>query len=142
MKPSVNACSHFWDDVKNLRKKHKARELKSILPEEEVNLSDEARIAAIPLLKAFVTYTLTLCAEGKYDVFDKFDTQPYLGLGWTMHKIRYGFMGRGKSAGLRMVFCENNDRFIFVYINTKPESDDEVALEKEVRRRIDYYLDL
>jgi len=138
MSPNFNVCPEFWKDIKFLRKKTKNRNLLSDLDDFE-NHPDENKIASIPIIKAIAIY-IEQTSETVNDTSDPYDRQPFLGIGWKIYKLKYAFDKRGKSKGLRIIFCKKGEGFLLVYINQKCYCSDERSLEKEFLRRIKTYL--
>ena len=131
----IIVLDRFWDDLDFLYKKTKS---KLLLPNfsTENHPDDYERLANIPLLKAITTYVIQ--TEDKLS--DKLGRQPFLDKGWVTYKIRYAFDGKGKSGGLRVIYCRTNGKLLMVYINLKTYCADERELEKEVISRITDFL--
>ncbi len=144
MNCSVDICSGFWSDWKKICKKHRSKEFRPIFGYERLKsdeLDDETKIESVPLLKNIKTQIYNTSSLEKIDQFsDKYDRQPFLNLGWEIRKMRWAIDNRGKSSGLRIIFCLNSGHLLFAYIAMKNKCSDERLLEKIFMKRIKDYL--
>lgn len=139
-KTSVSVHPNFWKDWKIIRKRFKGKEYVSLLTETN-GYDDESLMDLIPHLKSIKNIVVNALADNIIDgVSYNYDRQPYLSLGWNIRKMRYAVDNRGKSGGLRIIFCTNSTNIIFVFIATKRDCADEVRLEKVFMPRIKDYL--
>lgn len=134
MDQEVSVCPKFWKDVK----KSACVEFSCDLPREEfVELNDLAKIEAISILQAIVT----LIQNDKLEQHSvKYGKQPFLHLGWTIRKMRWAVGNKGKSDGLRVLFCVDSNEILMVLIALKRDCAKEEDLEKEIINRIKNYI--
>lgn len=131
----VIVLDRFWDDVGFLYKKTKSKLLVASFSTDN-HSDDYDRLTNIPLLKVITTYI----TQTEDKLSDKLGKQPFLGKGWVIYKVRYAFDGKGKSSGLRIIYCRTKGKLLMIYINLKTYCADERELEKEVISRMSKFL--
>lgn len=139
-KLQFSTCPDFWKDIKFLYKHTKKKELKPIFEDETFSdLDDESKIDCIPYIKSIKYYILNSYPnlDGISDIYQK---QPFLAKGWQIRKLRYAIDNRGKSHGIRLIFCINQEFVIFTYINLKNYCTNERELEATFMQRLVNYL--
>lgn len=142
IKHSVLVCPEYRKDIKALKKKFKRPELSPPIIENHNGYSDSQYFLIIPLNIAIYNFISELCNSNNYDMFDLWDKQPYLDKGWRIYKLRYGFAGKGKSNGLRIMFLEHKEKkeLLFVFVNIKSQIDIEYKFRKQILIRLgDYF---
>jgi hypothetical protein len=96
---------------------------------------------SIPHLKSIKNLIINSASENILHAHATiYDRQPFLNIGWTIYKMRWAIDNKGKSSGLRIIFCLNEGHMIFSYVATKNECADERLLESEFLQRIKEYL--
>lgn len=134
MEQEVSICPQFWKDIK---KSHCQEFIYDFAKDEFAELDDTAKIEAIPVLQSIVNLI-------QNDIFEqhsvKYGKQPFLQLGWTIRKMRWAIGNKGKSEGLRVLFCLNGKEILMVLIALKRDCAKEENLEKEIMSRIKDYI--
>ncbi|MFH1280587.1 MAG: hypothetical protein ABII08_03165, partial [Candidatus Beckwithbacteria bacterium] len=127
-------------DWKAVKKRNKSAPFKELLS--DINgYSDEERLDLTPHLKAIKNIIVNALIEGVIDnKAPKYDRQPFLTTGWDVRKMRHAINNKGKSNGLRIIFCVNEKHILFVLIATKNDCADERKLEKVFLQRIIEYI--
>lgn len=143
MQPQVNVCPRFWRDIKELYKHTKLRYLQTSLNLDQFTGSDdEVKLSSIPYTQAILNTVINKLPDHLDDISDQYDRQHLLQQGWVIRKMRYALNNKGKSDGVRIIFCSNSTHVIFIYINQKSLCADERRLEAEFMSRINEYLNL
>ena len=142
----VEACPAFWGDWKDITKHHRGTQFDtSFSPEDLKTLAAEARIDSYPLLSAVKQTVLSSIQQGNVDSqavpYDRQIPQ-LLAAGWVIRKMRWAISNKGKSHGLRVIFLQNREFIIFVFVATKNTCSDERRLEATFLPRIREYFDL
>ncbi len=143
MQPQVNVCPRFWRDIKDLYKHTKFRYLQTTLNLEQFESSDdEIKLNSIPYVHAISNTIINKLPDNLDDISDQYDRQHLLHHGWVIRKMRYALNNKGKSDGVRIIFCVNSIHIIYVYINQKNLCADERKMEAEFMSRINSYLNI
>ena len=130
-----------WKDWKVISKHHKATEFQLFLPQNLEEISDEIKIDSIPQLKAVKNSIINSSKNLQLDyISTPYDRQPFLSKGWKIYKMRWGIDNKGKSNGLRIIFCSNGENILLVFIASKNDCAVETKLEKEFLSRIQDYI--
>jgi len=130
-----------WKDWKIIAKHHKAKEFQIFLPDDHSGITDEIKIDSTPQLKAIRNSITNATASLQLEsIANPYDRQPFLSLGWKVYKMRWGIDNKGKSSGLRIIFCTNKENILLIFIATKNDCATETKLEKEFLSRIKTYL--
>ena len=137
---SISTHPQFWKDWKIVKKHFKSTPFKPTLS--DVNdYNDEERLDLTPHLKAIKNTVLNAMVEGIIDsIAPKYDRQPFLSSGWVIRKMRHAIDNRGKSSGLRIIFCISQNNLLFIFVATKNDCADERKLEKVFMKRINEYV--
>lgn len=139
----VNACPKFWRDIKELQKQYKRKEF---FPNTDSPIFDEfdddSKIKTIPYSLAILNMIINCFPNFLDNVSDKYDRQPFLLHGWVIRKMRYAIDNRGKSHGVRIIYCTNGIELLLVLIAHKNKCENERDLEGEFLRRIRDYLSI
>ena len=139
---SINVHPQFWKDWKIVKKRFKSTPFKPILSDVN-NYNDEEKLELTPHLKVIKNTVLNAMTEGIIDLIaPKYDRQPFLSSGWVIRKMRYAVDNRGKSNGLRIIFCISEKDILFAFVATKNDCDDERKLEKVFLKRINEYISI
>lgn len=138
---NFNVHPKVWKDWKIIAKHHKSKEFQSFLSGELGGISDDIRLDSIPQLKAIRNSITNATAILQLEsIANPYDRQPFLSLGWKVYKMRWGIDNKGKSSGLRIIFCTNKENILLIFIATKNDCATETKLEKEFFARIKDYL--
>jgi hypothetical protein len=140
----VSVLSKFWRDWKDICKKHRGSEFESwYSPADFSQLDDDSRLESIPVLKSIKNMITNVVCDGLITAHaNLYDRQPFLTLGWTIYKMRWAIDNKGKSSGLRIIFCLNGNQILFSFVATKNKCADEKQLESEFLHRIKEYLSI
>ncbi|PIR27594.1 hypothetical protein CO019_01865 [Candidatus Berkelbacteria bacterium CG_4_9_14_0_2_um_filter_42_30] len=138
MEQEVNVCPKFWKDVK----KSSCPEFNYDLAKAEfTELDDLSKIEAIPILQSIVTLIQNAIKDNELEHHSiKYGKQPFLQSGWIIRKMRWAIGNKGKSDGLRVLFCLNENKILMVLIALKRDCAKEEDLEKEIMARIKDYI--
>ena len=142
MTPALHACPQFWSDIKETRKGASQKALfETSLSEEQFISSDiESKLDSIVILRAISTLIQNTFDEPE-QAANQLDRQPFIEHGFTIYKLRYAADGKGKSAGLRIMYCLGKDRtIIFLCIKFKNAVEDEAKFESETIWRMKEFL--
>ena len=138
---NFNVHPKVWKDWKAISKHHKGKEFQLFLPENIDGISDEIKIDSIPQLKAIKISIVNSYRASMLDsISTPYDRQPFLSKSWKIYKMRWGVDNKGKSHGLRIIFCCNNENILLAFIATKNDCAVETKLEKEFLSRIQDYI--
>jgi len=142
MKCNLHACSEFWDDIKTARKGAYQKKIfeSSLNAEKFASVDIESKIDSIEILRAISTFIQNTSNEPeKYS--ELLDRQPFIENGFIIYKLRYAADGKGKSQGLRVIFCLTKEPVIvFVGLKFKNAVEDEQKFEAEILWRIKKFL--
>ena len=140
----VSVLPRFWRDWKDIRKKHKGRDFDSLSsPAEFDDLDDDSKMDTIPHLRSIKNTVINSIQDSLIDHHaPQYDRQPFLTSGWIIRKMRWAIDNKGKSHGLRLIFCVNEGHVFFCFVATKNKCADERDLEVEFIRRIREYLSI
>lgn len=141
---SINACPEFWRDVKELCK-HVNPSLTecSLDPETFQDADDGIKANSIALIDKICNFIINSYAQGVIEgQTTKNGTQPFLAQGWTIRKLRYAIDNKGKSGGLRVMFCIDGGALVLVYVAKKKDGEDEQAVQRETTTRFKKYISL
>jgi len=134
----VSTCPEFWKDFKKL-KTPLAKFEDSVLSEQLMN--DYDKLQCSKLTTAITDFILNSVSEKRLDLEAiKNGKQPFLQNGWTIYKLKFAIDNRGKSGGLRIVFCKNHDYLLLVLIKHKKNCTNEPKLQSEFISRIKQYI--
>lgn len=134
----VYCFKSFWKDIKELKRHH----IKGLEPQFEMDDTEDdlVLISNYPLVDAIKNFIFN-----NYKVVSKnhviHDRQPFLNNDIEIWKMDWATDKKGTKGGLRILYCVNikDSQIFMVYLNTKPNSADQHALEKEVTGRIKNY---
>lgn len=141
---SINACPEFWKDVKELRKKLSPQLVECAVDSDAFHEADDAvKTASIPVVDKITNFIINSHDEGLIESQTiKNGTQPFLAQGWTLRKLRYAVDNKGKSGGLRVMFCLDGNALVLIYVAKKKDGENEVAVQKETISRFKGYISL
>lgn len=123
-----------------VRKRFKSKPFKPILSDID-DYNDEEKLELTPHLKAIKNTVVNALNDDFIDaIAPKYDRQPFLTSGWIIRKMRHAIDDRGKSSGLRIIFCNNEEEILFVFVATKNDCEDERKLEKVFLGRVKQYI--
>lgn len=138
---NFNIHPKIWKDWKVISKHHKSKEFQLFLPVNLEDISDDIKIDSIPQLKAIRNSIINSSKNSQLDsISTPYDRQPFLSKGWKIHKMRWGIDNKGKSNGLRIIFCCNNENILLVFVASKNDCAVETKLEKEFLARIKEFI--
>jgi len=145
----IHTCPKFWNDCLVLRKSLKRKEFKSYYGNGDLRsdaISTDEKIESIPIIKLIATTIINALQYEDKSLFnqitDPCDRQPFLANGWEIRKMRYAINSTGKSDGLRIIFCINNEHVLLTYVATKNLCSREEKLESEYTERIKAYISI
>ncbi|TSC94195.1 MAG: hypothetical protein CEN91_16 [Candidatus Berkelbacteria bacterium Licking1014_85] len=134
----VSVCPQFWKDLKKIKSP-----LASFnLPIDETGLlNDYDKLQSTKLTTSITDLILNVLNLKIIDQHsDKYSKQQFLQHGWEIRKMRFAIDNRGKSGGLRIVFCVSDNCILLVLIKHKKNCENEKELEKEIMLRIKNYI--
>jgi hypothetical protein len=144
MQMQISVCPEFWKDVKFLKRKLKIAELESTLDAHIFqSADDEEKVESVLLIQLITNIINNAVNDDVLDAHaDKHNKQPFLNDGWTVYKMRYATGREGKSGGLRIIFCidNNEDNVLLVFIARKADCSDEAKLIRKFKKRIGAFI--
>lgn len=142
----VVVVSNFWKDLKQLSKKG-VKGASTIYNTDQIKeLSDFDYLKSFDLGRKILNLIVNSLKEHEGiipqvgEVIRGFQKYP----SWEVYKTRYAIDNKGKSGGLRIVYCLSKDKevltILLVYIKTSSDSHPDKLLRAECNNRISNYL--
>jgi hypothetical protein len=141
---SINACPEFWKDVKALRKNLSPQLSECSLDADSFHEADDAlKASSIAIIDKVTNFIINSHDQGIIEAQTfKNGTQPFLTQGWTVRKVRYAVDGKGKSGGLRVMFCLDGAALVLIHMTKKKDGENEASIQKETTARFRKYISL
>ena len=134
----VNACHQFWKDLKKIKSPLASFDLPI---EEASSLDDYNKLQSTKLTNSIGNTVINAIDSRILEQHAvKYGRQPFIQSGWEIWKLRFAIDNKGKSGGLRIIFCIGDDCLLFVLIRHKKDCIPETQLEREMVSRIKEYI--